>query len=33
MKKLNETQWAPNIGLTDENLSLNGVYQELKLPS
>lgn len=33
LNNLNETQWAPNIGLTDENLSLNGVYQELKLPS
>ena len=33
MKKLNETQWSPNISNTDENLSLNGVYQELKLPS
>lgn len=33
MKKLNEDQWAPNIACTDENLNINGIYQQLKLPS
>lgn len=32
-KKLNEDQWAPNIAVTDENLSINGIYQQSKLPS
>jgi hypothetical protein len=27
------SQWSPNVACTDENLSVNGIYQELKLPS
>ncbi len=33
MKKINEAKWAPNINVTDENLSINGIYQQAKLPS
>lgn len=31
--KLNETRWAPNINPSDENASINGIYQQAKLPS
>lgn len=30
---LNEDTWAPTISTTDENLSINGIYQQTKLPS
>ena len=33
LNRLNEDQWAPNIATTDENLSINGLYQEASLPS
>lgn len=33
MARLNEDQWAPNIATTDENLSINGLYQQASLPS
>lgn len=33
MRRLNEDQWAQNIACTDENLSINGLYQQAKLPS
>lgn len=33
MTKLNENKWVPTIATTDENLSINGIYQQAKLPS
>lgn len=30
---LNENKWAPTIATTDENLSINPIYQQLRLPS
>lgn len=33
MSKINENTWAPTISCTDENLSINGIYQQTKLPS
>ena len=33
MQKLNEDQWAQNVACTDENLSINGLYQQASLPS
>ena len=33
MKRINEDLFAPNVAVTDENLSINGIYQQTKLPS
>lgn len=33
MRNLNEDKWASNIATTDENLSINGLYQQASLPS
>lgn len=33
MNKLTENVYAPTIATTDENLSINGIYQQTKLPS
>lgn len=33
MRRLNEDQYAQNIATTDENLSINGLYQQASLPS
>lgn len=33
MRKINEDAWAENIAVRDENLSINGLYQQCTLPS